>query len=294
MPNSIKLKGLLIVTLLPALLLYSIFVIIPIFWSAYYGFFDWSGISESTFIGLDNYKEALTSSIFWKSFKNNLILVVASVFGQIPIALGFALLLRKNNMMQRFVRSAIFFPMVVSTVVVGLIWGYIYHPQIGILNQLLEGIGLGSWTNSWLADPSINMYAVSIPIIWNYIGPYLIIFIAAIQNIPSEVEEAALLDGATGFKKLKYITLPMVWTTVKIAIILAISGSLKAFDQIYIMTGGGPAQSTELMATYMYNNTFMVYRYGYGSAISTLIIIFSLILIGISQLVTKRKNDDAG
>src|SRR5699024_3362411 len=172
MPNSIKLKGLLIVTLLPALLLYSIFVIIPIFWSAfygvfdwsgisestfivldnykevltsfifwksfknnlilvfafvfglifivfgflifwsaYYGFFDWSGISESTFIGLDNYKEALTSSIFWKSFKNNLILVVASVFGQIPIALGFALLLRKNNMMQRFVRSAIFFPM---------------------------------------------------------------------------------------------------------------------------------------------------------------------------------------
>src|SRR5699024_2535804 len=123
---------------------------------------------------------------------------------------------------------------------------------------------------------------------------FCIIFIAEIQNITREVEEAALLDRATGFKKLKYITLPMGWTTVKIAIILAVSGSLKAFDQIYIMTVGVPSQSTELMATYMYNNTFMVYRYGYGSAISTLIIIFSLILIGISQLVTKRKNDDAG
>src|SRR5699024_1004993 len=105
MPNSIKLKGILIVTLLPALMLYYIFVIIPIFWSAYYWFIDWSGVSESTFIGLDNYKEALTSSIFWKSFKNNLMLVVASVCEQIPIALGFALLLRKNNMMQRFVSS---------------------------------------------------------------------------------------------------------------------------------------------------------------------------------------------
>src|SRR5699024_9089712 len=131
MPNSIKFKGILIVTLLPALLLYSIFVIIPIFWSAYYGFFDWSGISESTFIVLDNYKEALTSSIFWTSFKNNLILVVASVFGQIPIALVFALLLRINYMMYRFVRFAIFFTIVVSIVVVGLICGYIYHPQIG-------------------------------------------------------------------------------------------------------------------------------------------------------------------
>src|SRR5699024_12580875 len=109
-------------------------VIIPIFWSAYYGFFDWSGISESTFIGLDNYKEALTSSIFWNSFKNNLILVVASVFGQIPIALGFAVLLRKYYMIQRFILSAIFFLIVVSTVDDVLIWCYIYYHIIAILN----------------------------------------------------------------------------------------------------------------------------------------------------------------
>lgn len=286
-----KLKWLLIVTLLPALLLYTFFVIIPIFWSAYYGFFNWSGVTDATFIGFDNYKEVIQNSIFWKSFKNNMIIVGASVFGQVPIALGFALLLRKSNFFQRFVRSAIFLPMVISTVVVGLIWGYIYNPQFGIVNTVLHAVGLESWTRAWLADPTVNMYAVAIPIIWNYIGPYLIIFIAAIQNIPSEIEESASLDGATGLKKLYHITLPMLWTTIKVVIILCISGSLKAFDQVFIMTGGGPAQSTELMATYMYNNTFLIYRYGYGSAISTMIIILSLVLIGISQIVMRNKSN---
>ena len=118
----------------------------------------------------------------------------------------------------------------------------------------------------------------------------MIIFIAAIQNIPSELEEAADIDGATGFQKLIHIILPMMWTTIKIAIVLCISGSLKAFDQVFVMTGGGPAQSTELLATYMYNNTFMIYRYGYGSAVSTMIIVISMLLIVISQIVMKRKN----
>lgn len=290
MQSTKKTKWLLLITLLPALLLYTTFVIVPIFWSAYYGFFDWSGISESTFVGLANYKEVITDGVFWRSFKNNLIIVAASVLGQIPIALFFALLLRKNSFFQRFVRSAIFFPMVVSTVVVGLIWGYIYHPQFGIVNAILEAVGLESWTRAWLADPKVNMYAVSIPIIWNYIGPYLIIFIASIQNIPSEIEEAASIDGATGARKLFSITLPMIWTTIMITVVLAISGSLKAFDQIYIMTGGGPAQSTELMATYMYNNTFVIYRYGYGSAVSTMIVVLSLLIIGITQLIMRRRN----
>src|SRR5699024_4483000 len=215
-----KQKWMIITTLLPALLLYSIFVVIPIFWSAYYGFFDWSGISDATFIGLANYKEVIMDSIFWKAFKNNIIIVVASVLGQIPIALFFALLLRKSTLLHRFVRSAIFFPMVVSTVVTGLIWSYIYHPQFGIVNTVLHAIGLGDLARSWLADPSVNMYAVSIPLIWNYIGPYLIIFIAAIQNISSEIDEAAQLDGATGLKKTYYVILPMMWTTMKVAVVL--------------------------------------------------------------------------
>lgn len=290
MQSTLKLKGLLVITLLPALLLYSFFVIIPIFWSTYYGFFEWSGLGKATYIGFQNYMEVIQSPVFWRSFKNNMIIVGASVFGQVPIALGLALMLRKTNLFQRFVRSAVFLPMVISTVVVGLIWGYIYDPELGVVNTILNAVGLESWTRAWLADPSVNMYAVAVPIIWNYIGPYLIIFIAAIQNLPSEMEEAAMIDGATGWKKLIYIILPNMWPTIKIAIILCISGSLKAFDQVFIMTGGGPAESTEILATYMYNNTFLIYRYGYGSAVSTMIIILSLILIVISQILMKRKD----
>ncbi|MGM0939563.1 MAG: carbohydrate ABC transporter permease [Bacillota bacterium] len=291
MQSNLKLKGLLVITLLPALLLYSFFVIIPIFWSSYYGFFEWSGLGDATYIGLQNYIDVMQSPVFWRSFKNNLIIVAASVFGQVPIALALALMLRKSNWFQKFVRSAVFLPMVISTVVVGLIWGYNYDPEIGVINTVLRAVGLESWTKAWLADPSVNMYAVAVPIIWNYIGPYLIIFIAAIQNIPSEMEEAAMIDGASGWKKLIYIILPNMWTTIKVAVVLCISGSLKAFDQVFVMTGGGPAESTEILATYMYNNTFLVYRYGYGSAVSTMIILLSLILIGISQVLMKRKNE---
>lgn len=289
MTNSGRLRAFIAVGLLPTLFIYAVFVLVPIVWSAYYGFFDWKGIGASKFIGFDNYAEALGDPIFWKAFKNNLIIVAASIFGQLPIALVLSLILRKSTFFQRFVRSAVFMPMVVASVVIGMIWGYIYHPQIGILNFLLERFGLGSWIRDWLGDPSINMYAVSAPVIWANIGPYLVLFIAAIQNISSEVEDAAKIDGAVKSKWLYMIVVPMIWDTIKVAIVLCISGSLKAFDLIYIMTGGGPAQSTELLATYMYNNTFEVFRYGYGSAVSTLIILISMVLVLGSQLLMRRK-----
>ncbi|WP_068776875.1 carbohydrate ABC transporter permease [Paenibacillus sp. FJAT-26967] len=290
MITSSRTNRFIVLGLLPALLIYSVFVIIPIFWSAYYGFFDWKGIGEAKFNGFDNYIEALKDPIFWLALKNNMIVVAASVLGQVPIALLLALVLRKSTGFQRFIRSAIFMPMVLSSVVVGIIWSYIYHPQIGILNFLLEAVGLESWTKAWLSEKSTSMYALTVPIIWNYIGPYLIMYIAALQNIPSDVDDAAKIDGATGSRKLFSITLPMIWDTVKVTIVLCISGSLKAFDLIYVMTGGGPAHSTELLASYMYNNTFSVYRFGYGSAISTLIIIISLVLITASQRLMKRND----
>lgn len=288
MTVSARIRGFITIGLLPALVLYLFFVIVPIFWSAYYGFFDWKGIGAAKFIGLDNYVEVLQDPIFWKSFKNNMLIVAASVFGQVPIAMILALLLMKSTLFQRVIRASVFMPMVLSSVVVGIIWGYIYHPQIGILNFLLEGVGLESWKKAWLSDPKVSMFALMVPIIWNYIGPYMIMFIAALQNISPEIEDAAQLDGVGPVRKLFAVTLPMIWDTVKVAVVLCISGSLKAFDLIYVMTGGGPAHSTELLASYMYNSTFNVYRFGFGSAISTAIIILSLILIVGSQRLMKR------
>ncbi|KQX62978.1 carbohydrate ABC transporter permease [Paenibacillus sp. Root444D2] len=288
MTVSARIRGFITIGLLPALVLYLFFVIVPIFWSAYYGFFDWKGIGAAKFIGFDNYAEVIQDPIFWKAFKNNMLIVGASVFGQVPIAMILALLLMRSTLFQRVIRASVFMPMVLSSVVVGIIWGYIYHPQIGILNFLLEGIGLDSWKKSWLSDPKVSMFALMVPIIWNYIGPYMIMFIAALQNISPEIEDAAQLDGVGPVRKLFAVTLPMIWDTVKVAVVLCISGSLKAFDLIYVMTGGGPAHSTELLASYMYNSTFNVYRFGFGSAISTAIIILSLFLIVGSQYLMKR------
>lgn len=290
MLSSLRTRSFVALALLPAVLIFIVFAIVPIIWSMYYGMFDWKGLGAAKYIGFKNYQMILQDPIFWRALKNNLILVASAIVGQVPIALLLALLLLKNSFFNRIIRSAVFMPMVLSTVVVGLIWGYIYNPQIGLLNQILETIGLESWTRAWLDDPKINMFAVSIPINWANIGPYLIIFIAALQNISSEVNDAAKIDGAVGSKKLFFVTLPMIWDMVVVAIVLCISGSLKAFDHVIVMTGGGPAQSTELLATYMYNNTFTVYRYGYGSAVSTMIILISALLIGLNYIVTKRRS----
>lgn len=275
--------------LTPALVLYTIFVIIPIFWSAYYGFFDWKGIGAARFIGFDNFVEALKDSVFWLSLRNNMIVVAASVLGQVPIALLLALLLKRGTWFQRIVRSAVFMPMVLSSVVIGIIWSNIYHPQTGLLNAALSAAGLEDWRRAWLSEPGIAMWMIAIPIVWNYIGPYLIMFLAALHSIPAELDDAAHLDGAIGLRKLGLLTLPLIWDTLKVAIVLCISGSLKAFDLIYVMTNGGPAHATELLASYMYNSTFTVYRFGYGSAVSTLIVMISLLMVAGSQWLMKKE-----
>ncbi|WP_046214007.1 carbohydrate ABC transporter permease [Paenibacillus wulumuqiensis] len=288
--NAMSSRKFIMFGLAPALLIYGLFVFVPVVWSAYYGFFNWSGFGDKQYIGLANYAEIIQDSTFWRSLKNNIIFVLAAVFGQVPIALALAVILHKNTWMQRFLRSAIFLPMVMSTVVIGMVWQYIYHPQIGILNFLLDAIGLSGWKLNWLSDAGIAVYSLIPPLIWSFVGLYLIIFSSALQNIPGEIHDAAELDGAIGWRRLAYISLPIIWTTVQVAIILCISGSLKSFDLVYIMTRGGPAHATELLATYMYNSTFTSYRYGYGSAISTMIVLISLLLIGTSQWLTSRKS----
>jgi raffinose/stachyose/melibiose transport system permease protein len=287
--NASYVRRFVVLSLTPAILVYALFVFVPVIWSTYYSFFDWKGIGAAKYIGLKNYVEIIHDPIFWRAMKNNLIFLVVSVFGQLPIALVLAILLHKSNSLQRFIRSAVFVPMVLSSVVIGMIWQYIYHPQIGILNFLLDKLGLESWKLQWLSDTKIAIFALAPPLIWSFVGLYLIIFISAFQNIPGEIHDAAQIDGAEGTRKLISITLPMIWTTVQIAIILCISGSLKSFDLVYVMTKGGPAHGTELLATYMYNSTFSSYRYGFGSAISTSIVLISLIFIGLSQWITNRK-----
>jgi raffinose/stachyose/melibiose transport system permease protein len=286
-------KKYIIIGLLPALLFYTIFVLYPIVRSFFYGFYDWNGLSQPVYIGLKNFKEILSDQIFWLSFKNNIFIVVASIFGQIPLGLIIAIVLNRKLKGAGFFRSAFFMPMILSTVVVGLLWSTILNSQVGILNQILQSIGLENLAKDWLGDPKYAMYTVSGVIIWQFIGLYMIIFLAALQNVPGEIMEAADIDGASELRKLFSITLPMVWDTIIAAVVLCIAGSMRSFDMVFVLTGGGPAHSTELMATYMYNKTFSVSKYGYGSAVSLVIFVISFSFILVSRLLMSKKKDVA-
>ncbi|MGM0792518.1 carbohydrate ABC transporter permease [Bacillus infantis] len=265
--------------LAPALLIYLVFAILPILQSFYYSLMEWNGFSAMKFVGLDNFVQLFQDSLFWNSVKNNIYVVLASVFGQVPIALFIALLLNRKIKGLKIFRTIGFLPVVLSTVVISLTWSLIFNSEQGLINELLRAVGLDFLAQNWLGDTTFSMIAVLVVVIWQFVGLYLIIFLAALQNVPQEVLEAAKIDGASEWTTTWKITIPMIWDTIIVAVILAISGSLKTFDLIYVMTHGGPAHSTDVMALYMFNETFSKLQYGYGSAVSVVIFFFSLILI---------------
>lgn len=278
--------------LLPSVILFAFMVLVPVVLAVRYSFFKWSGGPKMQFIGLDNYRNLLVDSNFWHAFLNNLLIVGFSVVGQIGIAFVISIfLMSKLAKWKGFHRTVIFIPVVLSSVVIGFLWGMIYNQDAGMLNWLLRTVGLESWIKPWLDDPGIVMYSVTVPIVWQYIGFYLIIFLAAMQSINSEVYEMAELDGATGFKKMLHITLPLLAPTIKIAVMLCIAGNMKAFDSIFVMTGGGPGSSSTVMAQYAYDTSFKAYKLGYGSAISVGIMILSVALILISRLIGGKNRD---
>ncbi|RFB17446.1 sugar ABC transporter permease [Bacillus sp. HNG] len=282
-------KVAIVVGILPAFILYVVFAIYPILQSFYYSVMDWNGFNEMTFIGLDNFKKLFSDPLFWNSVKNNIYVVLASVLGQVPIALFIALLLNRKIRGAKLFRTIGFLPVVLSTVVISLTWSLIYNSRNGLINEVLRAVGLDSLAQNWLGDTKWTMIAVLVVVIWQFVGLYMIIFLAALQNVPGEVLEAAKMDGASEWATTWKITVPMIWDTILVAIILCISGSLKTFDLIYVMTNGGPAHSTDVMALYMFNETFSKLQYGYGSAVSVFIFFFSLILIAIVNKVLGKK-----
>lgn len=236
------------------------------------------------FAGFGNYAQLATDGRFWFSFRNNMIITLLSIVGQIGIAFALAIVLQaKWVRFREFHRTVLFLPVVLPSVVVGFIWNLIYSTDYGILNALLRAIGLEGWIRPWLDSPDIVIFSVTVPIIWQWVGLYLIIFMAAIQNIPAEIYESAEIDGATGWRKVVSITLPMMQDTMKVAVMLCIAGNMKIFDNIFVMTGGGPGNSSTVMAQYAYNISFSQFKLGYGSAISIGMIIISLLLIGLSR-----------
>ena len=261
-------------------------LIAPIGASVYYSFFDWKGLGAKTFIGLSNYRELFSSrSInFMRALKNSLLLAGLSVFIQLPMALGLALILGGRKIRgERAFLSVYFMPVLISTVVIGQLWLKIYNPDYGILNVFLRSIGMEKLTRIWLGDKKVALAAVFIPTLWQYVGYHMLLLYAGVKSVPPELREAAMLDGATDGQVNRYIVLPYIKSVIRISVIFAITGSLKSFDLIYVLTNGGPQHRTEVPSTLMINMLFLRNRYGMGSTIAVLLI---LLCFGFALLIS--------
>ena len=198
---------------------------------------------------------------------------------QIPAAILLAILLTTDRLhLQGFFRTVFFSPQIISTVATGYLFYYIFEPTFGILNRLLRAMNLGALARGWLGDPSVALYSVLFVITWRFIGFYMVLFMASIEGIPEELFEAARIDGCGKWKTIRSITLPLLGGSIKTACVLSIVGSIKYFDLIWIMTQGGPAHASELIATYMYKKTFLSWEVGYGSALSFTLFFIAIVL----------------
>ena len=263
-----------LIFLLPALILFCGVLIAPIGASAYYSLFDWKCIGPKTFIGLANYKELFTSNSigFMKALRNSLLLAALSVGLQLPLALALALALGKKIKGERAFLSVYFMPVLISTVVIGQLWLKIYNPDYGILNVFLRAVGLENWTRIWLGTKQTALGAVLVPTLWQYVGYHMLLLYAGVKSVPPELREAAMLDGATDGQVNRYIVLPYIKPIIRISVIFAVTGSLKSFDLIYVLTNGGPMHATEVPSTLMISMLFLRNRYGMGSTIAVLLI----------------------
>lgn len=272
-----------------ALFIFSVFI--PLLTALYFSFFEWKSgqtIYTAFFNGLTNYKALIADSIFWKSFGNNIYLVVACIIGQIGLA--FVLVLFANSKLavgKAIHRTFGFFPSTISAVCIGLIWSIIFHSKYGLLNWFVVNV-LGGVKQTWLGDANNVMLYVSIPLIWQFIGYYMVILFSAIAGIDQQIFESAEIDGANAFQTAIHITLPMIRSTMLVCLTLCIAGNMKAFDSIWTMTAGGPGYSSYVMALYGYTVSFQQSNLGYGSAISVGIFVLSLTVIGVSRLLINR------
>ncbi len=258
----------------PAAILFIAIIIVPIVMSLIYSLNEWDGFNKMTFVGLKNYSELFTSESagFPKTVINAMLFALLSVFVQLPFALYLALKISRGIKGERFFITVFFIPVLISTVVIGQLWLKIYNPRYGILNMALKNLGLESWCHTWLGEQKTALLSVFIPNLWQYVGYHMLLMYAGIKSVSPDILEAAKIDGATNFQVSTRIVIPMIKPVLKICVIFAVTGSLKTFDLIYVLTGGGPDHASEVPSTLMVSRIFDHSRYGFGSAIAVMII----------------------
>ncbi|MDR0326470.1 MAG: sugar ABC transporter permease [Oscillospiraceae bacterium] len=295
MERVMKDKKAIALFLLPALILFTLIIIVPLFMSLYYSVLDWNGIGERVFVGFSNYSELLAdTSRFLPAVRNTFIFAAASLFIQLPFSLFLALVLASRVKGERFFVTVYFIPVVLSAVVIGQLWLRIYYPRGGLLNTLLTALGWMDPTQpkAWLGDISSVLPAVMVPILWQYVGYHMLLYYSGIKSISPDIYEAARIDGAGFWQTAFRITIPLLKPILQVSVTFCVVGSMKVFDLVKVMlSDGGPAGAGEVITTLMVRRMFYPSnRYGYGSAMAIILIFLCVVLYQAVGIVFRERD----
>jgi len=269
-----------LVFLTPPLLVFGVLVVWPLFSSFYYSFTDWNGFDPNyAFVGFANFGKILTDRLFLNAAINTVIWMIAALLLPTLLGLTLALLIDSHVPGAPVFKSIFYLPICLSAVVVGQIWVWIYQPDWGLLNTVLETATGGAQNFAWLAKPGTALYAVIVAWSWQQTGLSMVIYLAGLTAIPRELLEAAELEGANSWQRVWHVVIPLLTPATVVAVALSVINSLKGFDILYIMTAGGPFNSSDTLAMHMYNESFKKYLMGYGSAISVVLFLVALAII---------------
>ncbi|QJD86874.1 carbohydrate ABC transporter permease [Cohnella herbarum] len=266
--------------LAPAFILFLLFYAAPIFSGFYYGFTDWRGFSFSAnWVGLDNFVNVFKDPLFTTALRNIFILSVIVLLVQHVLAILFAVVLDQKLKGVSWMRAVIFYPAILNTVVIGYVWSYMYSPFVGFLPKMFDRLGLdGLAAIDWLGRPDIAIFSIAFVIIWQYIGYSMMIYMAGLQSIPQDIYESASIDGAGARQKFFRITLPLLMPAITVNTVLSVIGNLKQFEHIWVMTQGGPANSTQVFGSLIYQFAFKTSQPGYGTAMAMVLSVFILVV----------------
>lgn len=276
----------------PGLLLFLFMVCFPIAMSAYYGTTNWTGLGDYEFVGFKNYSNILFHDpVFWRSLRNALLLLAATLLIQHPIALLFSILVTHAGRLEKLFLTVFFIPAVISVVVTSKMWVSVFHPNYGMLNKALDGVGLSAWKQDWLGDPQLAIWCIIVVVMWQGFGYALLLYYAGLQGIPKDLFEAAELDGAGPVKLYTKVVIPLLTPMVRVAVVIAVTACLKQMETVFLMTNGGPANTTQFIGNYLYKSAFTSSLYGYGNAIS---VVFVIICLLITVAMNKAFKKDVG
>lgn len=277
----------------PAFLLYFVFMLYPFLNSIYFSLTSWNGATTAKkFIGFANYTAMLHDPELWAAFQRNMVWIVLGTIAPVAIGLTLALILWTNRRAALTFRTIFFLPFIVPVVVICLVWGWIYHPLYGVFNSLLSIVGLDSLTRGWLGDSHTALIAVLIAAVWGGFGFATVVLFAGLQNVNTDLVDAAAIDGANWLQRARYVIIPAIAPVITLVTAITLIGGFAVIDFILIMTGGGPGTSTEVLGFYAYKNGFQENRVGYGSALSILITVLTLVAAVAFIRLRERGRDD--